>query len=209
MKTSEKIDLFSKAYVAAQADLKNATFDKINPHFKSKYATLAGMRDSLTPALAKHGLAVLQGTTEAGSGFIVTTRLIHESGQWIESAYPFAISKPQEMGSAYTYARRYSLAAICGIASEDDDDGNSAQGAETKPKEMPAANGTQGASKSALRPEYDAFVKDIRNATGIAKLETWKNENLGAIDKLPPDWIDELRVEFVDKKSELERKAAA
>lgn len=210
MKTSEAIDKLSLAFVEAQSELKNAAFDKINPHFKSKYATLAGVRDTVTPVLAKHGLAVIQGTAVADGGFVVTTRLLHKSGQWIESAYPFNLAKPQEMGSAMTYARRYSLAAICGIASEEDDDGNAAQVATPqKPVAMPAANGTPGASKGANRGEYERYVKEIRNATGTANLSSWYQQNIKGIDALPPDWLDELRVEYNDKLSELKQKAAA
>lgn len=202
MKTSDKIDLLSTDYALAQLELKNASFDKINPHFKSRYATLAQVRDTTAPVLAKHGLAVIQVTDMVDGALMLITRLVHKSGQWIEGVYPIAIGKPQEMGSALTYGRRYSLSGICGIASEEDDDGNEG-GKSDAPKAMPSANGTQGASKAATRAEYDGFIKSIRNSTSVTALEKWKNENLGAIDLLPPDWIDELRVEFVDKKSEL------
>lgn len=208
MKTSEKIDLFSKAYVAAQADLKNAVFDKINPHFKSKYATLAGLRDNVVPNLAKHGLAVIQGTIETGNGFAVTTRLVHDSGQWMESSYPLSIGTAQQMGSSYTYARRYSLASICGIASEEDDDANAASEKST-PLALQAVNGTVGASKAGNRTEYTRLVQQIRDATGVSNLKNWYQSNVKALDDLPPDWVDDLRIEYKDKQAELEQKAAA
>ena len=143
MKTSDQTaDLFA-AFVKAQAELKNATFDKVNPHFKSKYATLAGTRDGIVAVLSKHGLAVIQGSDVSEVGPVINTRLVHTSGQWIESSYPFAIDKPQQMGSAMTYARRYSLAAICGIASEEDDDGNVAQASQPANPLTPVnSNGT-------------------------------------------------------------------
>jgi hypothetical protein len=204
MKTSEIIDLLSADYALAQLELKNATFDKINPHFKSKYATLAQVRDTTAPVLAKHGLAIIQVTDMIDGALFLVTRLVHKSGQWIEGLYPIAIGKPQEMGSALTYGRRYSLAGVCGIASEEDDDGNEGSKGEA-PKVMPSANGTYGASKAATRGDYNAFITAIRNSTGVAALEKWKNENLGAIDKLSPEWVDELRIEYVDRKSELEK----
>jgi hypothetical protein len=209
MKSSKTIDKLSAAFVAAQAELKNATFDKVNPHFKSKYATLAGVRDTITPILAKHGLAVAQGTALMGeAGYAVITRLMHNSGQWIESEYPFQTDKPQQMGSAYTYARRYSLAAICGIASEEDDDANTAQVSSPKPV-MATVNGTAGASKAFNRGTYDIMVKEIRDANGVKALETWYQDNVKTLDAMPPDWLDELRIEYSDKISELKKGLAA
>jgi hypothetical protein len=205
MKTSDAIDQLSKALSAAQGEMKNATLNKVNPHFKSKYADLAGIRDTVVPILAKHGLAVMQGTDTTETGLVVVTRLSHTSGQWIESRFPIAFdNKPQAMGSAYTYARRYSLSAMCCISAEEDDDANAAN---EKPV-MPSVNGTVGASKAANRSTYDGFVKAIRQAASIKALADWHKANVTEIDKLPPDWLDELRVEYTDRKSELERALA-
>lgn len=126
MRTSESIAELAKALATAQGEMKNAKLNKVNPHFKSRYADLAEIRDTVTPALTRHGLSVAQGTDMTESGLVVVTRLMHLSGQWIESRYPIAIDKPQAMGSAYTYAKRYSLAAICNIAADEDDDANAA-----------------------------------------------------------------------------------
>jgi hypothetical protein len=126
MKTSEQVNELATALAAAQAEMKNASLNKVNPHFKSKYADLAGIRDTVTPALAKHGLSIVQGTDTLESGIVVVTRLMHKSGQWIESRFPIAYDKPQTMGSAYTYARRYSLSAMCAISADEDDDANAA-----------------------------------------------------------------------------------
>lgn len=117
------------ALAKAQAELKNATLNKVNPHFKSRYADLAGIRDTVTPVLSKHGLSIVQFTTVNQYGFCLVTRLMHESGQYIEGRYPLPelLDKPQAMGSAVTYARRYTLSAMCGIAAEEDDDGEAAQ----------------------------------------------------------------------------------
>lgn len=201
MRTSENIDQLATALAAAQAEMKNAKLNKINPHFKSKYADLAEIRDTVTPALSKNGIAVVQGTDAVESGILVVTRLVHKSGQWIESRFPIAYDKPQTMGSAYTYAKRYSLAAICNIAADEDDDANAAN---EKPV-MPSVNGTPGASKAGSRATYDAFVKAIRAAPTLKALADWHKQNVTEIDKLPPDWLDELRVEYTDRKAELEK----
>lgn len=206
MRTSEQIDQLATALAAAQAEMKNAKLNKVNPHFKSKYADLAEIRDTVTPALSKNGIAVVQGTDAVESGILVVTRLVHKSGQWIESRFPIAYDKPQTMGSAYTYAKRYSLAAICNIAADEDDDANAAN---DKPVVMPSVNGTPGASKAGSRATYDGFVKAIRAAVSVKALADWHKANVTEIDKLPPDWLDELRVEYTDRKAELEKALAA
>ena len=210
MKTSDNVDLISKAYVAAQADLKNAAFDKENPHFKSRYATLAQVRDVISPALAKHGLAVLQATEMVESGFVIATRMVHESGQWFESVYPFQLDKPQQMGSALTYARRYSLSAICGIASEEDDDGNAANASERKP----AMNGlppVHAATKTATRDDFKALCTEVENMASLATLRTWKlnPDNIARMEALNEDLADTFRESFATKVAELKDMAAA
>jgi hypothetical protein len=128
MTTSENIAEIAAALAKAQASMKNAALNKVNPHFKSKFADLASVRDAVTPALAANGIAVVQTLDDTVEGrCFVETRLIHTSGQWIESTCPIAfVGDMQKMGSAITYARRYSLSAICGIAADEDDDANAA-----------------------------------------------------------------------------------
>jgi hypothetical protein len=205
--TSEQINEIAKALAAAQGEMKNAFLNKVNPHFKSKYADLAGIRDAVTPALSKHGIAVVQGTEMDGERLVVTTRLVHASGQWFESRFPIAIDKPQAMGSSYTYAKRYSLAAICNIAADEDDDANAAS--DSKPVAMPSVQGTNGASKAGNRATYDKLIQGIRNAPTVKLLGDWHKENVTEIDKLPPDWVDELRIEYNDRKAELTKVLAA
>lgn len=127
MTTSEQLGDLAAALAAAQRAMKNAGLNKVNPHFRSKYADLAGIREAVVPALNMNGIAVVQ-TLDGDAGAVcVLTRLIHTSGQWIESRCPLpAAPDMQKMGSAITYARRYSLSAICGIAADEDDDANEA-----------------------------------------------------------------------------------
>lgn len=132
MRTSEQIGALTKALVAAQSKMDNAPMNKTNPHFKSKYSDLPAVREATIKALTDHGLAILQGTDVADDGRLtLRTRLMHESGEWIESSYPLPtdLNKPQAMGSALTYARRYTWASICGIAADEDDDAHGAQDA--------------------------------------------------------------------------------
>lgn len=138
-RASVSITELTKALSAAQAAMPDAAFDHTNPHYKSKYASLSSVRAAVKDGLAKHGLAVTQVTDLLEIGdtthFVLITRLSHTSGEWQESIYPLAIGKPQEIGSALTYARRYTLAAICAIASDEDDDGEAAQKSTSNPNE--------------------------------------------------------------------------
>ena len=133
----------TEALALAQAEMKNAPLNKVNPHFKNKYADLASIRDATIPALAKHGIAITQRCmyTEGGA-YLLVTRLAHKSGGYIESEYPLPTSAtPQALGSALTYGRRYTWAALCGIASEEDDDAETAEkgNVKTTPKAPPPA----------------------------------------------------------------------
>lgn len=139
---SEQIDKLTEAFAKAQTTIKNASLNKINPHFKSKYADLAAIFDSVRKPLADCGLAVTQTTEIREGGFVLVTMLAHSSGQWIKSEYPLpATGRPQEIGSALTYARRYCLSAIAGIAADEDDD---AEGAE---------NGKQRIDATSIKPK--------------------------------------------------------
>lgn len=125
---SEKIDALVKALLAAQKVMENAPLNKVNPHFKSKYSDLVAIREATLPHLHANGLIITQQTMVGDHGFVLVTRLMHESGQRLESTYPLPTNgKPQEIGSALTYARRYSWASMCGITAEEDDDANAAQ----------------------------------------------------------------------------------
>jgi len=141
MTTSESVNEIAAALAKAQAGMKNAALNKVNPHFRSKYADLAGIRDAVIPALTAQGIAVVQTldvTVEGGN--YLRTRLMHASGQWVESLCPIpSVPDMQKMGSAITYARRYSLSAICGIAADEDDDGNEAAKPASRPEPVKAS----------------------------------------------------------------------
>lgn len=133
MNTSETISALATALAAAQAEMSNAAYNKTNPGFKSRYADLASIREATLPSLNKNGLAIWQGTNvDERDRMVLVTRLFHKSGEWIESTYPIPLSdKPQVMGSALTYARRYAWSAACGITADDDDDAETASKAKT------------------------------------------------------------------------------
>lgn len=136
MNTSDQITELAKAMVDVQAEIRAAVKDRVNPHFRSTYADLSGVVDACRSALTKHGFSVIHACRESdGSVLHLDTRLLHKSGQWIEGTMSMRPSKadPQGIGSCITYARRYALAAIVGVVTEDDD-GNGASGT-AKPAE--------------------------------------------------------------------------
>jgi hypothetical protein len=127
---SETIGTLASALAKAQGEFGAAKFNRVNPHFKSKYADLTAVIDAIRAPLSKNGIAWVQ-TIEPvnGAGMVLTTTLVHgESGEWVRSIYPLpAATAPQQFGSALTYAKRYSLAAIVGVSADEDDDANVAQ----------------------------------------------------------------------------------
>lgn len=150
---SEHINDLSAALAKAQGAMKTASFNRTNPHFKSKYADLASVLEAIREPLASNGLSITQTTQLRDAGLVLVTALRHASGQWIESEYPLpATVRPQELGSALTYARRYSLSAITCIAADDDDDGNAAEAAATRGKPKPPAANVMRPETSAVSP---------------------------------------------------------
>ena len=131
------------ALAAAQANMGKALKQSSNPHFRSKYADLGSVMDACLPALNERGIAVIQPTGENELGRFVETIMIHgESGEQLSCRVPLIVGKNdmQGYGSAVTYARRYGLMAMAGIAPEDDD-GNAAAKAAPKqeaPKKISA-----------------------------------------------------------------------
>jgi len=121
-------DKIFQAFIAAQKQFGPALKTSTNPHFRSRYADLSACVEAVIDSLNSNGIGLVQITHPCESGVTVETILIHESGQTMSSGslhLPASKQDAQGYGSALTYARRYSLMAICGIAPEDDD-GNKA-----------------------------------------------------------------------------------
>lgn len=123
MKSSEQTNEISAALAKAQGTINNPGKTAINPHFKSQYADLSSGINAIREGLSSNGIAFVQATRVEGDVVMLDTRLTHSGGQWIESEWPVTKlpAQPQVIGSALTYARRYSLFSLVGIAGEDDD----------------------------------------------------------------------------------------
>ena len=127
MNKSDSIKNLSIALSKFQSEVKNPPNTANNPFFKSKYAPLSDVLNITRPILSKYGLSIVQAPSTNGENIVITTLLLHESGEWLEPE-PLSLKMDkvtaQGAGSAITYARRYALSAILGISSEDDGDGN-------------------------------------------------------------------------------------
>lgn len=138
MKTSESISEISAALCKFQGIVENPKKDAENPHFKSKYADLDEIITTIRPALEKSDLAFIQNPVVDEKGNVgVYTLLLHKSGEYIQFDpvfIPIQKAGPHQIGSAMTYARRYSLGTALGLATEEDEDGNNAQSTDQKPK---------------------------------------------------------------------------
>ena len=124
MLKSEQINELAAALAKAQGQIEGAKKSSSNPFFKSKYADLAECWNTCREALTANGISVIQMPEEINENgrLNITTMLAHSSGQYISSTLTMTVTKldPQAIGSAITYGRRYALAAMVGLAQEDD-----------------------------------------------------------------------------------------
>jgi len=134
---SDSVGAIAAALAKAQGEIQDAVTDSANPFFKSKYADLHSVISAIKDPLSKHGLAYVQSPDFEGNTVTLVTTLMHSSGEWVKSRITMTPQKPdpQGIGSVITYARRYALAAIVGIAQQDDD-AESATVHQKKPKEV-------------------------------------------------------------------------
>lgn len=162
-KQSAEIHELATALAKAQGQMTFAAKTEANTFFKSKYADLAACWEAVRKPLSDNGLAVLQ-FPSAGYEYIdVETMLVHSSGQWVSQTLRLPVSRDKDghinaqgTGSAITYARRYGLSAVVGIA-PDDDDGEAAVG---RPQQRPNATPRpQGDTAATL---YDRLAAEAR-----------------------------------------------
>lgn len=144
---SEQTNELFTALAKAQDEMEIASKDSSNPFYKSKYADLQSVVGSSRPYLAKHGLSVIHLLQQKDQSTYMVTQLSHSSGQYVRSNVKLSPQKPdvQSLGSYITYMKRYCYAAIVGVVTGEDDDGEAA---------MDRTNGNgNGNGKSKVLPE--------------------------------------------------------
>lgn len=181
MKTSESIAALAAALCKAQSQMGGAAKSADNPFFKSKYADLSSVVQAIKQPFADNGLSYVQFPISTQSAIGVVTRLMHESGEWMEQEYYLPLQKldPQAAGSAITYARRYSLQAVAGIPAEDDD-GESSM--------------LRGKPKTITQPQVDSLYDALEESdSDIEKfLKTFKKESLEEFTE--PEYVRALQM---------------
>ena len=186
------------ALAKAQAEIKAALKDSKNPHFKSSYADLTSVWDACRSALTKNGLSVIQKTDFSEGEVWLETMLLHSSGEHITGRYPLRPQQqtPQGYGSALTYARRYSLAAMVGVVADEDDDGN-------------AASAPRSETIRPVEPPQSTMAGRKNEAAGIRAAREWANESIAFLKnvespKVFSKWYDdpdtEKRRKFISRE---------
>lgn len=174
MQSTDKTAEITTSLIEVQRELENLERDeevtvKTNSgkEFSYRYTTLGNLIEQIKPKLNKFDIVLLQGPNDDGR---LVTRLQHVSGQWIQTTTPIVVSEsdPQEFGASMTYARRYGLAAILGLASEHDDDAvrSSSKGRSSGGQQRGKnKNGSSGASEgSGLPDDPGSSTKKQENA---------------------------------------------
>jgi hypothetical protein len=188
MQHSETIVKLAPALNRAQAAVKPVSKNKTNPHFRNNYADLGAVWDACRDALAANELSVLQLPTAAEPGYCgLETILLHVSGEFVSSTaqIPLGKNEPQGYGSALTYLRRYSLAALLGIVADDDDDASAAQpprGASHHPQQR----------RPAPTPPPRQAADDPERAALVAQLAERKGAKPEAFEKVPTPRLAEM-----------------
>ena len=205
------------ALVGAISELEDPHMDARNPHFKNRYATLKSCLDTVRPALARHGLVLMQFVMPSSNGGDrLVTRLLHESGGFMEDEGITLVGADnmQKLGSAISYARRYGLLAILGLVGDPDDDAEIASAPtappKAKPTPVPVVSDDIPFDKSDEREDLIAWSNDAKANIGrirnTAELRSWATVNSETLDRLEtdePDAHKALSAAFQNRKKEL------
>lgn len=228
MQRSESIVELAKALCAAQAEIEGAVKGKENSHFHSKYADLGAVWDAIRGPLTKHGLSVVQSPRACEMGVEVETTLLHTSGEYLSDTLGMPVSKRDAhgFGSAITYARRFALMAVAGIAPVDDD-GNDAAGKRDGTEPMGSgkprddmgkkdswaewANGDKSSDCAKWLMGCKTMLKSVTHSEDIAK---WMEQaeaakRIRALHDYHPERYDWLMTLVQNRQDELRNKEAA
>lgn len=214
--SEQGIKNLAKALSGFQEEVRNPANTAVNPQFRSKYAPLDVVINTAKPVLAKYGLSFIQSTGSEGEMISVTTLLIHESGEWIETdpltlpAYQIKGGGVKEFnaqgaGSSLTYARRYSLSAALGLSSEDDDDANGQVfgGTASAPEKKPSSN--PNARDVAKQKAAEKSNVEVKNASGETVVKA-DNEGVtvkGTVTNVITEPINDSQIEAIKKMLKL------
>lgn len=166
VKIKFEVNVMQKLYEAlakAQSEFTQVAYDRTNPHFKSRYATLAAIEMATRPALNENGLSIVQVfKMMPDNNMILVTRLAHASGECIESEYLIVREgkSDQQIGSSITYARRFSYASMLAVSACEDDDGESTKDKPQVSKHQERKPVSKAASGT-IKPEEALHIKSL------------------------------------------------
>jgi hypothetical protein len=191
------IEKLAAALVAAQKELSNPpkTRTAKGQKWSYKYADLADVTDVVRPVLSKHGLAMMHLMTPSGADYVLIARLLHESGQYMDSTYPVPKGlAAQDLGSWLTYMRRYSTCNMAFVAGETDEDGEAATAAQIAAEDAEAAANRQAAEEKlkALKAERMKTEKPDPNRVSAYDGRALKPSEDALPPKKDPDKNTEL-----------------
>ena len=198
------MSIAAKAFIKAQGEMGKAIKNAANPHLKSKYADLGSVMDAAMPALHDNGFGLMQPAGADERGPYVDTVLLHDSGEKFTSRVHLIMGKAdmQALGSAHTYARRYGLLGMAGLAPEDDD------GEATKAPPRQAAARQPETPAINVRATADRIIKTLRQQGSIEDLTAaWVAEKDArkAVFTADADLHEtEIKGAFTARKKELE-----
>ena len=174
MKTSENISELAEALAKAQGVIEGAVRGNVNPAFRSRYADLGAVWDAIRAPLSSAGIAVVQALGASDGRITCTTRLL-KGAQWIESELVLPVGKQdaQGYGSAATYARRYALMAMVGIAPIDDD-GNAAVGSDAAHKKRAPGHDEGPPVRRHAAPAATAALPAYPQERWDQSIEAWR-----------------------------------
>ncbi|HWL13691.1 MAG TPA: ERF family protein [Ureibacillus sp.] len=181
MQKSESIAELAKALASFQSEVKQPLKDKANPFFKSKYVPLENVVEAITDIAPKHGLSFMQYPVNQDTKVGIVTILMHSSGEFIETDPVFARpakDDAQATGSVITYLKRYSLSAVFGITSDEDDDGNNATFGHNQPKQQTQSQPQMNLPKmisEAQTKSISAKTSNISKNTGVDRAQVYQS----------------------------------
>ena len=179
-KSSTEINKIFEALSKCQGQMESAKKDSENPFFKSSYADLSSCWETLRKPLTDNGLSVIQLPMEGKDSLKLTTILGHNSGQWISSLIEVTPTKrdPQGLGSALTYARRYALMAITGIAPEDDDGNSGSDNNDNNNKKQPPKRKSENKQEENSINNNGLSDKQMKRLFAISKQQSWTEKDI-------------------------------
>lgn len=202
---SESLNELATALSKAQSVFSKAIKDSNNPFFKSKYADLASVMDVIKVPMADNGLSIVNTMDfdpEHPEYTIIYTTLLHTSGQWLrgKNAMRPVKSDPQSVGSAITYARRYGIMAMLGIAAEDDD-GAAASGTQTSVEKAVSTakevfSGAKDVEPPKATPSQLAEIEKLAGEMSVGLIKVLEFHKVGSMTELTKEQAKETIAMF-------------